>query len=132
MKFKTFLVLVMFISFFKMNAQNQKEDVLHFSAGILSGAAGAFVASELSDGNRFWTFTGALAGSLLAGTIKETIDEKNYGGWDNRDLGATFLGGLTVGITIDVFSGKKRKRQQRQFTVGAPLYESSFLVNRNP
>ena len=132
MKFKTFLVFVACMSFFKMNAQIQQDDMLHFSAGVLSGAAGAFVASELSDGNRFWTFTGAVAGSLIAGTIKEAIDEKNYGGWDNRDLGATFLGGLTVGITIDLFSGKKRKRQQRQLTLGTPLYESSFLVDRNP
>ena len=122
MKIRVFLVIILYLSIFKMAAQIQKDDVLHFSAGVLSGAAGAFVASEISDGKRFWTFTGAVAGSLLAGTIKEAIDEKNYGGWDNRDLGATFLGGLTVGITIDLFSGKKRTRKQNQFTVGVPLY----------
>ena len=92
-------------------AQIQNDDVLHFSAGILSGAGGAFIASEISHGNRFWTFTGAIAGSLLAGTIKEAIDNKNYGGWDNRDLGATVLGGITAGITIDIFT-KKRKTKK--------------------
>jgi len=110
MKFKILFALLIGIISCSLNAQIKEDDMLHFGAGILSGAAGAFVASELSDGNRFWTFTGAIAGGLLAGTIKESIDKKNYGTWDNRDLGATILGGITAGITIDLFTGKRRNK----------------------
>ena len=93
------------------NAQLVKDDYLHFGAGVLSGTAGAYVASELSDGDRWWTFTGAVASSIIAGTIKEAIDERKNGSWDNRDLGATVLGGITAGITIEIFSNKRRKRK---------------------
>ena len=88
---------------------------MHFSAGMLAGAGGALISSEISDGNRFWTFAGAVAASALAGTIKEAIDEKNYNGWSNRDLGATLLGGITAGVTIDLFTSKRKKRKQQAY-----------------
>jgi fluoride ion exporter CrcB/FEX len=80
----------------------------------VSGAAGALVANQLSNGDRIWTFTGAVGGSLLAGLVKETIDQnKSNNSWDNGDLAATVLGGVTVGVTIDLFSGKKRKKKKQ-------------------
>jgi hypothetical protein len=120
---KYFKMPIIFILLFHSisYAQLAEDDLLHFGAGILSGAAGAFVASELSDGNRFWTFTGAIAGGLLAGTVKESIDKKNYNTWDNRDLGATVLGGITAGITIDLFTGKKRSKNLNSHISNFPL-----------
>ena len=95
-----------------LHAQVQRDKVLHFGGGVLSGAAGALVANKLSDGNRFWTFTGAVGGSLIAGVVKETIDQgKSDNRWDNGDLAATVFGGVTVGVTIDLFSGKKRRNK---------------------
>ena len=96
-------------------AQIEQDDILHFSAGMLAGAGGALISSEISDGNRFWTFAGAVAASALAGTIKEAIDEKKYNGWSNRDLGATVLGGISAGITIDLFTAKRKKRKQQAY-----------------
>lgn len=111
---KTFTIVVFLFSLSLLQAQLEKDKALHFGAGILSGAAGALVADQLSDGNRAWTFTGAVAGSLLAGVVKETIDQnKSNNSWDNRDLAATVLGGLTVGVTIDLFSGKRRKKKNQ-------------------
>ena len=106
----------------------QKDDVLYFSAGILSGGAGALIASELSEGDRFWTFKGAIASSLMAGAIKETI-EINFGGWDNRDLGATILGGVTVVITVDLFFGKKSRRKLKRISVGWSIQKTSRNSN---
>lgn len=111
---KTFTIAVFLFSLSLLQAQLEKDKVLHFGAGVLSGATGALVADQLSDGNRVWTFAGAVGGSLLAGVIKETIDQnKSNNNWDNGDLAATVLGGVTVGVTIDLFSGKKRKKNKQ-------------------
>jgi len=121
--FKISITILLLLPTFS-NAQLAEDKVLHFGAGVLTGAASAFVASELSDGNRFWTFTGAITGSLLAGTIKEAIDNKNNGDWDNGDLGATVLGGITAGITIDLFTGKRRNKKLNS-------HKSDFLLQKN-
>jgi uncharacterized protein YfiM (DUF2279 family) len=93
-----------------LNAQIERDKIAHFGLGAVSGAAGAFVASELTDRNRFWTVTGSIAGSLLAGVAKEALDERTANSWDNADLGATVLGGITVGVTIELISKKDGKR----------------------
>ena len=93
--------------------QIEQDKVLHFLGGNLYGLVGAGVANEISDGDRTWTFIGAVGGSLLIGLAKESIDQKQYGGWSNEDLLATVLGGATVGVTINIFKKKKqRKREQ--------------------
>ena len=109
----SFLVLVMFVLIsLPLRAQVEQDKVLHFGIGALTGAAGAFVASELSNQNRFWTVTGAIATSLLAGIAKEAYDERQSNSWDNADLGATVLGGITVGVTIELFSKKNGNSYQ--------------------
>ena len=109
-------ILTLFIllsSMSQLHAQLENDKVLHFGAGALSGAAGAFIASELSDGDRAWTYIGAVGTSLLAGLAKESIDKNNGNEWDNGDFAATVLGGITVGVTIDLFRGKKRRKGKR-------------------
>ena len=109
-KLLSFLILI--FSLQTLFGQIESDKALHFLGGNLYGLVGAGVASELSDGNRTWTFVGSVGGSLLIGLAKESIDEKQYGGWDNGDLLATVLGGIAVGATIDIF--KKRKQQKRE------------------
>lgn len=109
-------------------AQIENDKVLHFVGGNLFGLAGAGIAKEISDGNRFWTFAGALGGSALVGLGKEAIDSNpNGSGWDNGDLMATILGGATIGVTIDLFtdhSKRKKTRPQGGLTVEAvPIIE---------
>ncbi|MCE2613926.1 hypothetical protein LVD13_13180 [Flavobacteriaceae bacterium D16] len=107
-----FLFFLLILYGTPLKAQLENDKILHFGAGVVAGAGGAFIASELSNQNRFWTFTGSVAGSLLVGLAKEVIDERNSNSWDNGDLGATVLGGITVGITIELFSKKNGKRYQ--------------------
>jgi len=102
------LVMLLFVQF-SMRSQIEEDKALHFAAGAFSGAAGALIASKISKRNRFWTVTGSVAASLMAGLAKEAIDKGNGGKWDNGDLAATVLGGVTVGVSIELFSKKEGK-----------------------
>ncbi len=103
-----------FLSNFLLRGQVEEDKALHFAAGAFSGAAGALIASKVTKRNRFWTVTGSVAASLLAGLAKEAIDKGNGGKWDNGDLAATVLGGVTVGVSIELFSKKEGKYYVRR------------------
>ncbi|WP_208103905.1 hypothetical protein [Flagellimonas ochracea] len=106
------LVLFMLVS--HAHGQVERDKALHFLGGNLFGLAGAGIAKQASDGNRIWTFVGSVAGSTLIGVAKEAVDaSQRTNGWDNDDLAATVLGGVTVGVTIDLFSKKDDKRRLR-------------------
>ena len=110
-----FPVLMIMFTLQTLKAQLEGDKALHFLGGNLFGLVGAGVANEISDGNRTWTFVGAVGGSLLIGLAKESIDQNQYGGWDNADLLATVLGGVTVGVTIDIFKKRKARKRQQLF-----------------
>ena len=103
--------LVLFCMLTSSHAQVERDKALHFLGGNLFGLAGAGIAKQASDGNRVWTFVGSVMGSTLIGIAKESVDAgQSDNGWDNDDLAATILGGVTVGVTIELFSKKKKKR----------------------
>ena len=108
-RFCTKILVLLFFVQFSLQAQVEEDKALHFAAGAFSGAAGALIASKISKRNRFWTVTGSVAASLVAGLAKEAIDKGNGGKWDNGDLAATVLGGVTVGVSIELFSKKEGK-----------------------
>ena len=107
------LCILIFFTALPMSAQLDKDKVLHFGAGAVSGIAGAIIADKVSDGDPYWRFAGALTASLLAGLAKEAYDENKYKGWDNRDLAATVLGGITAGVTFNIFSKNRKKRKNK-------------------
>ena len=106
--FTSTFVLLLLIQF-SVRGQIEQDKALHFAAGAFAGATGALIASKVTKRNRFWTVTGSVAASVLAGLAKEAIDTGNGGEWDNGDLAATTLGGVTVGISIELFSKKEGK-----------------------
>ncbi len=106
----------------------QSEDkVLHFGAGVASGVVGAFIAHEISGGDKWWSIAGAIGGSLIAGAGKELIDNNKNGSWDNGDLAATVAGGVTVGIAIEIFSGRKKRRTAKRL---ARKYKANVIIHR--
>lgn len=109
-----YIIVILFA--FKLTAQVEKDKSLHFIGGTLYGLAGAGIAKQISNGDRYWTFAGAVGGSLLIGLAKEGIDKKQYDGWSNEDLLATVLGGMSVGFTIDIFTNKKHKKKHRNYS----------------
>ncbi|WP_207785469.1 hypothetical protein [Flagellimonas aquimarina] len=122
--------LVLFVLASQLHSQVERDKALHFLGGNLFGLAGAGIAKQASDGNRVWTFVGAVAGSTLIGLAKETVDAgQRENGWDNDDLVATILGGITVGVAIEIFSKKRNKRLRGSFTADH-LEENYFQVNK--
>lgn len=106
--------LLLFVLALHCHGQVERDKALHFLGGNLFGLAGAGIAKQASDGNRIWTFVGSVAGSTLIGLAKETVDAgQSNNGWDNDDLAATILGGVTVGVTIDLFAKKDDKKRLR-------------------
>jgi hypothetical protein len=106
--------LVFFVLASYCHGQVERDKALHFLGGNLFGLAGAGIAKQASDGNRIWTFVGSVAGSTLIGLAKETVDAgQRDNGWDNDDLAATILGGVTVGVTIDLFAKKDDNKRLR-------------------
>lgn len=106
--------LVFLVLAFYCHGQVERDKALHFLGGNLFGLAGAGIAKQASEGNRIWTFVGSVAGSTLIGLAKEAVDAgQRENGWDNGDLAATVLGGVTVGVTIDLFSKKDDKKRLR-------------------
>ncbi len=106
--------LLFFVLASHCHGQVERDKALHFLGGNLFGLAGAGIAKQASEGNRIWTFVGSVAGSTLIGLAKETVDAgQRDNGWDNDDLAATILGGVTVGVTIDLFAKKDDRKRLR-------------------
>ncbi|WP_298793583.1 hypothetical protein [uncultured Allomuricauda sp.] len=126
----TFLVLMIGTQLF---AQIERDKALHYLGGNLFGLVGAGVAKQISDGNRAWTFVGAVAGGALIGLGKEAVDSGQEGNqWDNDDLVATILGGVTVGVTIEIFSKKRNKKKPMGSLTTQRLDWKDFSITSGP
>ena len=96
-----------------MNAQVIKgigdDKIMHFAAGALFGAGmQAVVYSQTGSYQKAFIY--GLAASFSVGLLKEGVDQINYGGFDSKDLLATFLGGVVVTIPLN-FSWKSHKKR---------------------
>ena len=79
---------------------------------MLSGAAGyTFVYNKTENKNK--AMIAGIATSLVAGIAKETYDNIKGGDFDERDILATGLGGMTVSVTIPLFTKNKKKRRNK-------------------
>lgn len=129
----TIFILITLLSFNFGNSQIDNDKALHFAGGALFGLAGAGITKEISNGDRYWTFAGAVGGALLVGLGKEAIDSGQEGNsWDNADVLATALGGVAVGFTIDIFTGKKRRKQAKANSITYDENLNIFFKNRLP
>jgi len=120
---KKLILISLLLSFFNLNAQLLTEDdkQRHYAAGVVIGSlAYGIILEETQD--KTTAFIASIAAAVAAGYLKETYDKKRGYSFDNRDLLATTYGGLTIGITLDIFAkdGKKgngifnfRKKKKR-------------------
>lgn len=108
------LFTLLFILFtLNTNAQllTEHDKQRHFAAGaIIGGISYGIILQETED--KHLAFWGSIATSFVAGYLKETRDKHQGAKFDDRDLLATTLGGLSIGVTFDIFTrnGKKKGR----------------------
>ncbi|WP_339656944.1 hypothetical protein [uncultured Maribacter sp.] len=112
MKSVAFLYLLFSIS--TIYAQKSTDAVKHLGAGIVIGGVGGYAAYKISNGQRGWTWAGAVGSSLAAGLAKEAIYDKPKGAeWETRDVVFTTLGGMVSALVLEVFTGNDGGRRGR-------------------
>lgn len=109
-KIKFLLLLVLFPLF--SNAQiNRDKKIEHIVAGFIIGGTGNFIVYKLTDNKTIGLISGT-ALSILAGHIKEKLDEKNGKYYSTNDLMYTSFGGLGGSITVRVIIGNKERKKK--------------------
>jgi len=109
------LAFMLLFTFNTVNAQEiPKDKQMHFAAGTITGSLGySYIYGKTKDRKK--AFIAGVITSIAVGICKETLDSTQPGNkFDLRDLTATTLGGITVGVTINLFDKKKKKRIKKQ------------------
>ena len=111
------MAVVLFFTLSITNAQIQDDKKLHFAAGAIASAVGyEYVYSKT--GNKNQALAAGVLTSMIAGIGKEVYDSfqpKNR--FDQQDVAATILGGVTVSFTIKlnlINFGKEAKKKKRK------------------
>ena len=99
------IFLIVFLFHLGMKAQDFNDKAKHFGAGFVIGGVGGYTANKMFDGNRYWTWAGAVGSSLVAGLAKESQD----GTKEINDVMYTTLGGVASGLLLELLLNKKRK-----------------------
>ncbi|WP_405413736.1 hypothetical protein [Maribacter sp. Asnod1-A12] len=105
---KYIIFLFLFFTFFNFYGQNgtSADAAKHLGAGVVIGGVGGYAANKLSNGNRAWTWTGAVGSAFAAGLAKEAIYDSSRGAdWETRDVVFTTLGGVISALALEVFTG---------------------------
>ena len=110
-----FKLCVLFVLFaFVSNAQHftlkDKDKQLHFGAGMITGSLGYAYSFNKHQNKKRATVAG-ICTSFAAGVIKEMFDASQGGYVEHGDILATTLGGITVSVTIPLFTKKKKYRR---------------------
>jgi|TARA_R100001463_G_scaffold44521_1_gene92467 uncharacterized membrane protein len=104
-----FLGIIISMVVTSMKAQDIDKKAHYFAGGFVGAITYNFVYEETQDRNK--ALLSSIASALLVGTIKEIADsqeQNNY--FDGKDLLATGLGGLSIGLTFDLINKKNEKR----------------------
>lgn len=109
---KTFICTFLLLSFCYSNAQTSADAAKHLGAGIVIGGVGGYAANKLSNGQRGWTWAGAVGSAFAAGIAKEAIYDSSRGAeWETRDVVFTTLGGVISALALEVFTNNGGNRR---------------------
>tara|TARA_Y100000361_G_C11112582_1_gene318474 strand:+ start:83 stop:424 length:342 start_codon:yes stop_codon:yes gene_type:complete len=107
-----FVILLYPLIYFPLHGQDfilqEQDKQLHFGAGMITSGLGYTWSFNKHQDKKKALITG-IATSIVAGIAKETFDSIRGGDFDERDILATTLGGITVSVTIPLF--KKKHKQ---------------------
>lgn len=119
-----FSIPLLFYFFGTINAQIPEDKLKHLGAGVVIGGISGLAANQLFNGDRYWTWSAAIGGSLAAGVAKESYDTSRGGTWDNGDVVYTVLGGVVSGLVFELFVNKDGCRRR-----GRPCKYYSLQMN---
>lgn len=112
---KLFITICIFFIFNINTAQtNMGDDGLHFAAGALISGASYTIIYKITKNKKkaFWYSLGL---STLAGLSKEIYDENFVKGkFNTGEVLATFAGGLTASYTLNIFTGKRKRKRKEE------------------
>ena len=115
---KNFIILVV-CSFFTHTTLSQvpPDKQKHFVAGAAI-AGFTYTATYMETHNHKKAMLYSILSSFVVGALKELSDMKDPNNhFDGKDLLATGLGGITVGVTVNLFHSKNRSNQNTQVGV---------------
>lgn len=102
-------IVLFFLSSFNFYGQNFENAAKHVGAGVVVGGVGGYAAHKIFNGQRGWTWAGAVGSSLAAGLAKETYDKSTSGIWQTDDVLYTTLGGVISGLAMEFLFNKSKR-----------------------
>ena len=92
----------------------QEDKQLHFAAGNIAGALG-YTLSYNAYGDKTRAQITGICTAFAVGVAKEVFDSTTNGYVEQADVLATTLGGITINLTLPLFTERKvfRKRKRR-------------------
>ena len=130
-----FIGLLLTCSFIRGQGQGEATSnaVKHLGAGVAIGAVGGYAAHKIFNGNRAWTWAGAVGSSLAAGLAKETYDKSRGAVWENDDIVYTAIGGAISGLVMDMLLNKRRSSGKKcgcpPLAIQVNKIETNFVTN---
>lgn len=124
------LLLFVFLTFHSNSHAQQVENAAkHLGAGVAIGAVGGYAAHKIFNGQRGWTWAGAVGSSLAAGLAKETYDINRGAQWETEDVLFTTLGGVISGLALDLLLKNRRRGGSRKNCGCPPIVFESLNVD---
>ena len=103
-----YLILVPTLVFGQLMTEEDKQQ--HFTAGGIVSALTYGVVYKRTN-NRKKALVYSIASSIVVGALKELADSRVPGNkFDTRDLLATSYGGISIGVTLNLVTRKKKKK----------------------
>ena len=101
-----FLLFIPTLSYSQLLTEHDKQ--YHFAAGAFV-SAGTYTLVYAKTKSKKKALIYSVASSILVGTLKELSDSREKGNrFDKRDLLATTYGGLSIGVTFNIFTKKRQ------------------------
>lgn len=105
---KLLLTTLLLATQLNANFFQEKDKQKHIAVSVPFGAVGGLVCREFDLQGWRAIACGTVLG-MIPGVVKEGLDQHNYSGWDNRDLGAdaigAFIGAFGTVTIIEFNSG---------------------------
>lgn len=125
------IVLILFLIPTMVLSQIPQDKRKHFVAGAYFGGGTSMIVYDQT-GNYKKAFVYGVLSSITVGLAKELYDQHKYGGFDNKDLLATILGGVTINIPLYFYEKRHKKRKQRRYElINSNSNSNSFSNNWN-